>query len=87
MGCNLNTHPSGNFLLNNYKQALKIIKEYGPEVEAFKTQLAISDTTFEEWLNNEREFLLALKDEPDEWGLKCSYVEALIAKKKARYVL
>jgi hypothetical protein len=68
----------GNFLCNNYKQALAIIQDYSPEVEAFKLRLRVTDQDIEHWIDAERTFLKELKEEPNERVLACAYVEALM---------
>lgn len=72
----------GNFLLNNYKQALKIISDYKPELQAFKERLQIDDQVIDGWLGEEEIFLQNLKEEPEERVLACSYVEALGLRRK-----
>lgn len=71
------------FLFNNYKQALKIIREYTPEVELMKQELNLADNDIAGWLDAERKFLQDLKDEPEEQTLKCAYVQALIQRRQA----
>ncbi|KAF7964652.1 hypothetical protein HWV62_4415, partial [Athelia sp. TMB] len=65
--CQLQYHPlyrKGSFMFNNYKQALMIIKDYTPQIAAFKAQFLVTDADIEQWINQE---LLAV-----------SYVEALM---------
>lgn len=54
-----------------------IIDDYGPEVEGFKSRNSLSNSDIESWITEEKKFLLALKQEPDECVLKCTYIEAL----------
>ena len=68
---------TGNFLLNNYKQAIQIIKDYSLGICAWKQCLGISNQDIDEWLEDERKFLESLKEEPEECVLACTYVEAL----------
>ena len=68
----------GIFILNNYKQALKIIKDFVPEHEAFKARLQVTDIDIENWVSLEKQFLKDLKDEPESRSLATSYAEALI---------
>ena len=65
---------TGNFLLNNYKQAIQIIKDYLPGVHAWKQHLGISNQDIDGWLEDERKFL---EEEPEECVLACAYVKAL----------
>ena len=68
----------GIFILNNYKQALKIIKDFVPELEAFKAHLQLTDIDITNWVSLEKQFLKNLKDEPESCSLAASYVEVLI---------
>lgn len=77
----------GNFILGNYKQALGIITDYGLEVDSFKLRKLLSDADIENWIVEERKFLLQLKKEPDERVLQCAYVDALEQLLKAESVL
>lgn len=70
-------------MLNNYRQALEIIRDYTPGVRAFKERLGIEDQDIEGWLVDERKFLEELKEEPAERVLACAYVEALQTRLKA----
>lgn len=70
-------------MLNNYRQAIKIIKDYTPEVRAFKERLNIDDQVLDGWLDDKKRFLEDLKEEPDERVLACAYVEALQTRHKA----
>lgn len=67
----------GKFLLNNYRQALNIINEYSPVVTKMTQSLSINEDTIESWIAEEYQFLLNLKEEPEEKILACSYVQAL----------
>ncbi|THG96932.1 hypothetical protein EW026_g4986 [Hermanssonia centrifuga] len=71
------------FLFNNYKQALRILKDFTPEVDRMKTLLGIEDDDIKKWAHEEHKFLLDLKDEPKERVLESAYVEALIMREKA----
>jgi hypothetical protein len=69
---------AGLFLVNNYHQALNILKDEA----AFKT--AMNDLNimhvgnFEEWLAEEREYLRALSKEPLEETLEMEYYQKLV---------
>lgn len=73
----------GNFFINNYKQALKLIKGSTPGLRTFKERLDIDDEEIDGWLAKERHFLEELKEEPEECILACAYVEALETRRKA----
>ncbi|KAG2087520.1 uncharacterized protein F5147DRAFT_748517 [Suillus discolor] len=66
------------FLLNNYMQAIGIIKKYRNEVSSLASSLNIREDDFERWIEEEKHFLMDLKDEPVEHVLACSYVQALM---------
>jgi hypothetical protein len=73
----------GNFLLDNYRQALRIIATHTPEVEALKDRLKISNEGIEGWRAEEIKFLQELKEEPESRELEVSYVQALLDKQEA----
>lgn len=68
---------ASNFLYNNYRQAIKIIDDFSPDVEKLKAALNISDDDLIYWLKDEASFLRDLKEESNEHTLECAYVEAL----------
>lgn len=67
----------GTFLLNNYVQALKIIHEDGPTLEASKTHLQMTDEQMDQWSKEEREFFATLGDEREYDVHAVAYVELL----------
>ncbi|KAF7976738.1 hypothetical protein HWV62_5710 [Athelia sp. TMB] len=71
------------FIYNNYKQALVIIRDYTPQIAAFKAQFMVGDADIEGWLAAELKFLQELKDEPEERVLAVVYVDALILLRKS----
>lgn len=73
----------GMFMLGNYKQSLEILKDYVPEVNAFKLEKGVSNIVIEGYILDEKKFLEGLKDEPQGRVLTSAYVEALIFLKKA----
>lgn len=70
-------------MYNNYDQALVIIKDYTPQIAAFKAQFMVCDADIEGWLAAELKFLQELKHEPEERVLAVDYVEALILLQKS----
>lgn len=74
----------GRFLYNNYKQALSIIAEFTPEVNAFKEKHSLPDDVFEVWRNQELEYLMSLSAAPEYDVQAIAYVEALEALGKAQ---
>ncbi|OCH84197.1 hypothetical protein OBBRIDRAFT_742013 [Obba rivulosa] len=69
---------SGSFILNNYKQALKIIKNDGEILSALCSKLKVGPDDFEQYLQAERDYLHSLRSEPPEVALKMDYLKALI---------
>ncbi|KAG1884649.1 hypothetical protein F4604DRAFT_1878662 [Suillus subluteus] len=67
----------GRFLFNNYIQALKIIEDYMPLLEEFKSQKSLTDQDFIQWHQEEIEFLGKLAVEPPYDVLAVAYVEEL----------
>lgn len=68
----------GNFLLQNYKQALHTQVALGRELLLFESATCFSTMDFLRWHREEIAFLsIAKRKEPDETSLKVSYVEAL----------
>jgi len=65
-------------MLNNYNQAVKIIKDFTPEVEEFKLRLNLTNADIGGWVCTEQKFLEELKEEPQECVLASAYVDALI---------
>jgi hypothetical protein len=68
----------GDFLLQNYKQALKIQLVHRLQLEQFEASTGFTAADFIRWHQEESTFLsLAKRKEPEETALKVSYVEAL----------
>jgi hypothetical protein len=69
---------AGNFLLQNYKQALDTQVNLGRELQTFKYSTGFTTADFLRWHKEETTFLsVAKRKEPDEITLKVSYVDAL----------
>ncbi|THU79171.1 hypothetical protein K435DRAFT_875809 [Dendrothele bispora CBS 962.96] len=67
------------FLENNYKQALEILRDV-PVLQVEMYELGItSETTFCQWLEEEKEYLKSLKKEPLEETLQMEYYRKLEA--------
>jgi hypothetical protein len=77
------TFLAGRFLYNNYVQALSIISNFVPEVEAFKLRHGFKDEDFEAWREEEFQYLSSLVSEPEYDVQAAAYVEALIALSQA----
>ena len=69
---------AGNFLLQNYKQALDTQVNVSQELWMFKTSTGFAAADFLRWHQEETMFLsVAKRKEPGEITLKVSYVDAL----------
>jgi hypothetical protein len=69
---------AGNFLLQNYKQALDTQVNLGQELQMFKALTGFAAADFLHWHQEETMFLSVAKwKEPEGTTLKVSYVEAL----------
>ncbi|KAG8911652.1 hypothetical protein FRC02_006489 [Tulasnella sp. 418] len=67
----------GSFILNNYKQALNIVEEYGDIFSQLYNLEHIKSRDFEKWNAEEEAYLSGLKKEPEEETLAIAYAEAL----------
>ena len=68
----------GDFLLQNYKQALKVQLVNRLQLDQFEASTGFTAADFIRWHQEESTFLsLARRKEPEEMTLKVSYVEAL----------
>ncbi|KAI0310482.1 hypothetical protein OF83DRAFT_1070468 [Amylostereum chailletii] len=66
-----------NFVYNNYRSAVKLLKEYTVELEAFSRVTGFSAADFEHWQEEEVAYLVSLKSEPQYDVLRVDYVQAL----------
>ena len=67
------------FLLNNYNQALGILRDSPETLERIMLDMDIPTVdVFEDWLKEEREYLQGLKTEPDAETLQMEYYQKLI---------
>ncbi len=73
---------SGKFLFNNYKQALKIITEFTPQLMAYKQSTGITDADIQRWPEDELKYLNDLQTEPEVDAVPVAYVESLMTLKK-----
>ena len=72
-------HQLGNFLYNNYKQALDIIADGERILPGLMQDLNITDVaTFEVWLREEKYYLQGLQREPEEETLTMEYWQRLV---------
>ena len=69
---------TGNFLLQNYKQALDTLENLRRELHIFETSSKFSAVDFRRWHEEKTAFLsVAKRKEPDVLAMKVSYVEAM----------
>lgn len=68
----------GEFLVNNYKQALKIIEGEADLKNAMHKYGIVSMDDFHQWLKEEKEYLMGLQMEPEEELLHINYYQALV---------
>ena len=77
-GVSLTDTNLGDFLLQNYKQALNIQLVHRLQLEQFEVSTGFTAADFKRWHEEESTFLsLARRKEPEETTLKVSYAEAL----------
>lgn len=76
----------GNFIYNNYRQALTIIGENTATLDILCTRLGVTWADLERFLDEERQYLLSRKKEPPEVMRKVEYVQALQRLEEAQYV-
>ena len=79
------TFSPGSFILNNYRQALAIIREEGEKLNVLSTQLGVGPGDFERFTALEQEYLKNLQNEPPEVAHIVEYMEALDRLAKAKY--
>lgn len=68
---------SGNFIYQNYRQALEKIADESQRLTALAQNLGTSDADYERYLQAERDYLVALKTEPKEVQEAIDYIELL----------
>ncbi|KAK7685839.1 hypothetical protein QCA50_011185 [Cerrena zonata] len=73
----------GTFVLNNYRQALKILEDDVLAFEDAKLALNVSDDDLDLWEKEQEEFFANLGKEPEVNSLRVEYVELLQALEKA----
>ena len=67
----------GNFLYDNYQQALNILSDTGAELQAYRDVHSLSDMDFEQFLEEECTCLAGLTKPQVENDIEIAYVEAL----------
>ncbi len=77
---------TGKLILDNYKQAMRIICDDGNDLQVLSATLRTTSTDYEQDIINERIYLQGLKSEPAEVSLRLEYLEVLQELNNARYV-
>ena len=75
----------GRFLLNNYKQALRIISTNTAELNAYCALHPNENLDFGSWAAEELAYLKAVESEPKQDALRVTYVEELEKLAKLKY--
>ncbi|KAI0629625.1 hypothetical protein C8Q77DRAFT_1065128, partial [Trametes polyzona] len=76
---------SGKFILDNYRQALDIIKTDGEALELLSQQLGVGPADFERYLQEERAYFKNRKVEPPEVTAELDYLDSLVRLQTAGY--
>lgn len=77
---------SGNFIYQNYRQALERIEIDAPRLAALSTKLRIGAKDYERYLDLERAYLAALQTEPEEEKATVDYMEHLFELDNLKWV-
>jgi len=67
----------GRYIYYNYKQALDILQEQGPNLHQICRLQGYKASDFRDWLKEEQVYLETLRKEPEDDNLRCLYVEAI----------
>lgn len=77
---------SGNFIYQNYRQALERIEIDTPRLAVLSTKLGIGSDDYEQYLELERAYLAALQTEPEDVKATVDYMEHLFELDNLKYV-
>ena len=75
----------GRFLLNNYKQALRIVSTNTAELNTYRALHLNENLDFGSWVAEELAYLKAVESEPKQDALRVTYVEELERLAKLEY--
>lgn len=75
---------TGNFIYQNYRQALEKIQIDGESLAALSVRLKTTNTDYERYLQEERQYLKGLRTEPEEILFTVEYMELLTKLKELR---
>ena len=67
----------GNFIFQNYRQALEIIQIDSPHLAELSRKLGVGEDDYENYLKSERDYLASLRSEPAEEQAQAEYMELL----------
>lgn len=76
--------PSGNFIFQNYRQALDRIASDTPQLAALSAKLKTNEADYEAYLQAERDHLKSLKSEPETVQKAVDYLEILTKTKESK---
>lgn len=68
---------AGNFIYNNYRQALDILSTSKANLSLLEERLGTTSDDYERYLLEERQYLASLKKEPEDALRKVEYMEKL----------
>jgi predicted Zn-dependent protease len=77
----------GKFLLNNQRQAIKILEEGEMELALLETSQSVSRSDFDSFFQEEQHYISGLVKEPPETTMQIEYVQALDRFYLATYVI
>ena len=77
----------GNFIYQNYRQALERIKIDTPQLAALSTRLGIGPDDFERYLEEERAYLTGLRNEREGVKETADYMDLLFELDDLQFVL
>jgi hypothetical protein len=69
---------SGEFLVNNYKQAIGILNGEGAFIKQMQDQGIANTSVFQDWLAEEKSYLEGLSREPLQESLAMEYWQKLV---------
>jgi hypothetical protein len=78
---------TGNFIFQNYRQAIEKISINTQQLEELERTLKTGATDYEKFLNDEKQYFVDRKSEPPEIALTMEYMDLLIKLRNTQYVL
>ena len=80
------TEDLGEFIYQNYRQAVEKIQYDGEKLAVLSAQLCTTSADYDGYLKSERDYLKSLKTEPIEVTSKIDYMELLVKLYHLQYV-